>query len=645
MPSIFLRAPSRCIGALLCAGMLLNACGSSSSGQETFYLARAINLVTDSPGQTIEIGNLSFQAAFGTGTGFSSAFAGSGEIEVRAFVPGANLSDPFEDTLVLKPAETVDFADGTSYTVINYGTVADFRSMTLATPVPDTIDTSVIQLQFVHAALGAGNVDIFVTVPDADLGSSTVTASLAVGETSALSTEAVGDYQIRLTSPGTTSVIYDSGTISPSTPGTRLFVIGRTTGPTSVPVFLSRWSSQGAPVNIGDINTPIFVRLLHLATATGALDLFAEDNFASPVASNTAFSELSAYGEARDTLPDGVTVLAQTPIDFSAGATDIEDGDLTAGISWTSSIDGPLSSGADISEVLSTGTHSIVATATDSGGLMGAATVRVGVFTSDNAAPFVDVISPQNGKEVTSGTPITFSATATDSEDGDLAASLTWASSIDGALIGSGSSITATLSPGIHAITASVADAEGVIGSDAVVVSVTSAGNAAPEVSISDPDFISAVELDVTLAGDPESVELQNAFELFGGITYTLLVGDTGGALNASILTDTAQRVATHSLLRIINVSDFAATVDVYVSTPGAGIAGATPFFTNIPPGFESGIGPVAAGDYDVTITTAGATDVLLLIPSITLANAQANIVALFDDEVGMQADYLRIIE
>ncbi len=645
MPSILFRARLRCLGALLCAGFFLNACGSGG-GQETFYLARALNLVTDSPGQSIDIGELSFQATFGTGTGYSSAFAGSGEIEVRAFVPGASPGDGFEDTLVLKPAETVEFADATSYTVINFGTIADFRSMTIVSPVPDVVDTTTIQLQFVHAALGAGNVVVYVTPPGADLASSTATATLGVGEISGLSTEAVGDYQIRLTAPGSTDVIFDSGTISPSTPGNRLFVIGRTTGATSAPVFLSRWSSQGAPATLRDINTPAFVRLLHLATATNALDMFAEDNYDAPVSVNTAFGELSPYGEARDTLPDGGSVFDGTSVDFAASADDSEDGDLTAGIAWTSSIDGPLAGvGGNISATLTTGSHSIIASATDSGGRMGADAVRVTVASSDNSPPFVEILSPPNGREIISGTATTFTARADDSEDGDLATELTWTSSIDGVLTETGASISADLSPGVHAITASVADTSGLVGSESVIVSVADGGNAAPVVSISAPDFISAIELDITLAADPDSVILQNQFELFNGAQYTLLLSDPADTLGARILSDSTQTVATHSLVRIINTSDLAAAVDVYIGAPGAAIADATRIFSNVPTGFDSGIGAVGAGDYDLTFTSVGSTDVILTIPSISLANAQANFIALIDDDANMLVDFLRIVE
>lgn len=634
----------RALAAMLLAGLFLHGCGSSE-GQDTFYLARTINLVTDSPGQAIDIGDLSFQAAFGTGTGYSSAFAGSGDIEVRAFVPGALPADPFEDTLVLKAAETVEFANRTAYTVINYGTVADFRSMTLVSPVPDIVDANAIQLQFAHAALGAGSVDIYVTDPDADLASSTPTATLAVGEVSTSSSRPNADYRVRVTAPGSSTAIFDSGTITPSSAGEKLFVIGRTIGPNPVPVFLSLWAGQGGPASISDVNTPAFLRFLHLAGSVGNLDLYAEDDYSAPVATNTAFGTLSGYSSVTDTLPDGVSVLSGTSVDFVASATDAEDGDLGANITWTSSIDGALAdSGTEIAATLTSGIHSVVASVTDAGGLTGSAVVRVNAIAASTSAPVVEILDPPYGRQVAVGTAVTFTGQAEDDVDGDVAASVAWISNIDGAL-GTGATVTATLTPGMHAITASVTDSDSLTGSESIVVDVTTTGNTAPVVAISAPDFIEGIELDAVEAGTTNVPVFQGLFELFNGAVYTKYITDVGGELGAAVIADAVQKVATHSLIRFINTSDLAGSVDVYVTDPGAGIDGADEILNNLPLGLDSGVAPLAAGTYDFTFATAGTADVVLIIPSVTVTTSQSNIFALLDDDMAMQVTHVRLID
>ena len=70
-------------------------------------------------------------------------------------------------------------------------------------------------------------------------------------------------------------------------------------------------------------------------------------------------------------------------------------------------------------------------------------------------APVVTITSPGSPPTITSGNAQTFTATATDTEDGTITSSIVWTSSIDGAL-GTGGSINPILSDGSHVILASV---------------------------------------------------------------------------------------------------------------------------------------------------------------------------------------------
>ncbi len=643
MQRFFARAAWRILAVLIIGGGLLQGCGSSND-QETFYVARAINLVTDSPSQAIDIGDLNFQLTFGIGSGYSSAFAGSGEFEVRAFVPGASPADTFEDTLVLRAAETVEFADKTSYTVINYGTIADFRSLTVVAPIPETADPANIQVQFVHAAKDAGSVDVYMTAPGADLSGGPTFAALAEGQVSAIAPVALSDYQVRITATGSTDVIYDSGTITRIGSGQRMFVIGRTVGPTPVPVFLSRWSSQGGPLAIADNSTPTFARLLHLTPGAGAMDLYAENDYLTAVASNIGFGAISAYGAVSDTRPDPVRSTASVTIDFEASASDSEDGELTDGIVWASSIDGVLDSSAGLaSTTLSTGEHSVYASVTDAGGLTGTEVISVSILAEDNAAPDVSISRPPDRPRLMSGTAVTFEAIANDSVDGDLTPGLVWTSSIDGTLMGTGGSLTATLSPGTHAITASVADSGGLTGAATVVVDITTNGNTAPTVAIGSPDTINAIEFDVTLTSNSDTALLQDNREVSPGNAYTVAVIDPGTGISGALLSDFVQKVATNSLVRFLNSSELAGSVDIYLTVPGASITGQSPFVSNLAAGAASGVGGLAAEDYDITVTAAGTSDVVLLIPSVSFSNLQSNTIALVDDDANMVVDFVRL--
>jgi tetratricopeptide (TPR) repeat protein len=89
-----------------------------------------------------------------------------------------------------------------------------------------------------------------------------------------------------------------------------------------------------------------------------------------------------------------------------------------------------------------------------------------------NTAPQVTISSPASGSSFAEGDSISFTGTADDIEDGSMTADLAWSSSIDGSL-GSGGSVTTTLTAGTHTVTASVTDSGGLTGSQSITVTVT----------------------------------------------------------------------------------------------------------------------------------------------------------------------------
>jgi hypothetical protein len=166
----------------------------------------------------------------------------------------------------------------------------------------------------------------------------------------------------------------------------------------------------------------------------------------------------------------GTAVDKDATVTFTGMAHDAEDGDLTAGLSWTSDVDGVIGSGASFSiSTLSEGTHIITAEVSDIGGMSGAymTTLIVG-----NATPWVTISSPVDGASFFEGEAVEIAGTATDLEDGDLSPSLSWTSDLEGA-IGSGGAISTILSPGPHVLTASVVDSGGLGATKAVSLTVT----------------------------------------------------------------------------------------------------------------------------------------------------------------------------
>ena len=66
---------------------------------------------------------------------------------------------------------------------------------------------------------------------------------------------------------------------------------------------------------------------------------------------------------------------------FTGSATDPEDGDISAGLAWTSDVAGPLGNGASITVTLPPGPHTITATVTDADGAAASVSIQINVVT------------------------------------------------------------------------------------------------------------------------------------------------------------------------------------------------------------------------------------------------------------------------
>ena len=179
--------------------------------------------------------------------------------------------------------------------------------------------------------------------------------------------------------------------------------------------------------------------------------------------------------------PTGVgTFYSTSSIDFVANAMDDEDGNLDAQIQWTSSLLGPIGTGASFTSALSAGEHIITVAVTDSDGNTSSTSVNISVLY--NTAPELVIQSIQNGAVFNEGETVVLLADANDVEEGDLDFAMQWQSSLDG-FLGSGANIQLPLSIGNHTITASITDSMGATTTQSVNVSV----NSLPQLSLQSP--------------------------------------------------------------------------------------------------------------------------------------------------------------
>ncbi|MEZ4521398.1 MAG: S8 family serine peptidase [Thermomicrobiales bacterium] len=179
----------------------------------------------------------------------------------------------------------------------------------------------------------------------------------------------------------------------------------------------------------------------HVMTVT------ATDPFGATATTSLTVTIINQAPSATITLPeDDAVFYADQTIQFSGSAFDWDETIPDGNLSWSSSIDGELGTGGEITASLSQGEHVITLTATDSLGATGEDSVTV-VVQAGAGVPSAIILEPDpQGAFYGPDTPITFVGQGTDPEDGTLPdENLSWSSDIDG-FLGTGSTIEVPLS-------------------------------------------------------------------------------------------------------------------------------------------------------------------------------------------------------
>ncbi len=145
-----------------------------------------------------------------------------------------------------------------------------------------------------------------------------------------------------------------------------------------------------------------------------------------------------------------------------------------------------------------------------------------GTFTVTSKAPIASIVSPVDGIEVVSGSSVAFSGIASDPEDGQLGgSSLTWSSSLSGAL-GTGELLFLnTLPDGTQTITLTAMDSDAMVSTDSITITILTDtdGDGMPDTWENtyaglDPNTDDAID-------DPDSDDLINLDEYYYGTDPT----------------------------------------------------------------------------------------------------------------------------
>src|SRR3989304_7137788 len=200
---------------------------------------------------------------------------------------------------------------------------------------------------------------------------------------------------------------------------------------------------------------------------------------------------------------------------------------------------------------------------------------------SCGAIPVISITSPSDGDIFGEGTLVTFSGTATDSEDGDLTPSLFWASDIDGAIGLGGTLSLSNLSVGTHTITASVTDSASNTGSYSHTIMVNPIG--IPSISITNPidGLISADGSEITFTGTATDVE-------DGDLTASIIwTSDLAGSLGSGdSFTTSSLSIGTHTITASVTDSTSKTnSVSIIITIGSKVIEELTTLICHFPPG------------------------------------------------------------
>lgn len=232
---------------------------------------------------------------------------------------------------------------------------------------------------------------------------------------------------------------------------------------------------------------------------------------------------------------------------LTASAVDIETGDISPLVNWSSDLQGPLGTGSSLTVNLNVGNHVITALVADAQGKTSVQTVSMTVVF--NNPPVLTISSPVDNSTSIEGTTINLVAAVVDTEDGDLSINTRWSSDVQGYL-GMGSNLPVSLQVGVHNITATVTDSHGKTTTQTIVSTVLFNNppvlTLAPGIDDGSSEDGLAVQLSAT-ALDIESGDLGGVIAWSSDISGSLGVGSNLSVmLPIGVHTLTAMVMDTH---------------------------------------------------------------------------------------------------
>ncbi|MCC5451017.1 DUF4397 domain-containing protein [Rheinheimera sp. UJ51] len=298
------------------AMLSLSACNSSNDdetitppGQPAAVADATLKFVhasSDAPDVNIRFGaNAVSGLAYAQSSANFNVTPDTYQVAVDAILPGNSTAT------VIGPLG-VTLAEATNYTVFAVGSVANetLEPLVVTSDVAP-LAAGNIRVQVVHAASAAPTVDVHVTAPTDAL--TAPLATLDYKDFTAPVDVPAGNYRVRITLPGQSTVVFDSGTLELAA-GTDLVVAAinnRLSG--ASPVSLLAVAPDGSFFDVADANTTSSVRVVHNVSDAPAVDVIVNDSL--ELVSALSFPDFTDYvGVAPDTYNVKVAAAADNSI-------------------------------------------------------------------------------------------------------------------------------------------------------------------------------------------------------------------------------------------------------------------------------------------------------------------------------------------
>ncbi|HWM28122.1 MAG TPA: DUF4397 domain-containing protein, partial [Woeseiaceae bacterium] len=276
--------------ALAAAGLLLGGCAESTRPEATGKgNIRGINSVATGADVTFLIEERSLG-----GLPYKNATSVQ-EFDDLTYNFNFDAPVPGQSQLRRIATETVDVVPDTNYDFVLTGTV-DAPSIVLWESAERQWEGSETEFEVSvgHVASGTGAVDVYFAARGSAPVAGSARGTLSFGERLPAFEVENGEYQLIVTDAGNPAAVLFTARSRDYTERTNVLFTIQDADPSITSSLSVRRIDQGGSVEVGDVNFPPTWRFFNSAFGSGNIDVYLDDDFATPIVGNLAHGSVSA---------------------------------------------------------------------------------------------------------------------------------------------------------------------------------------------------------------------------------------------------------------------------------------------------------------------------------------------------------------